>query len=215
MRLVFVSAIAACCLAACVTPPPASPSYPTIASSGDFRPDRSMMICRGFRATNAPPSDARGRLSSYTPYVNYNNRVILALKPVNGGCLSSGFGPRGRSRHEGIDISAATGTPIYSGAKGVISEAQWRSGYGYQIVVDHGWGLYTRYAHMNDFAPGIRVGTPVDAGALIGYVGSSGNATGAHLHYEVLTGNIRRGRGSIDLKARDPFSLPPYQRSVS
>ncbi|MEM7661023.1 MAG: M23 family metallopeptidase [Pseudomonadota bacterium] len=222
MRFGLMSFCAAILLAACTT----YPAYPTdsssgsrnppspIASSGEFRADRDLLVCRGLSPSNAPPIDARGRITTYSPYVNYNNRVILALKPVRGGCFSSGFGRRGRSSHKGIDISASRGTPIFSGAKGVIAEAQWRNGFGNQIVIDHGWGLYTRYAHMTDFGPGVAVGAPVDSGAIIGYVGATGNATGAHLHYEVLTGNIRNSLGSIGLQAIDPFSLPPYVAPV-
>ncbi|MEO0883762.1 MAG: M23 family metallopeptidase [Pseudomonadota bacterium] len=204
-------------LGACTTYPSGTSggSSPTVASAGDFQPDREFTLCRGLSPSNAPPIDSRGRITTYTPYINYNNRVILALKPVRGGCFSSGFGRRGRSSHKGIDISASTGTSIYSGARGRIAEAQWRNGFGYQIVIDHGWGLYTRYAHLNGFAPGITVGASVGAGALIGFVGSSGNASGPHLHYEILTGDIRNSRGSIGLQAQDPFSLPPYTPSVS
>jgi len=217
MRLGLVSFGAAMLLAACTTYPstyPTDSAAPPVASSGDFRVDRSFELCRGLSPSNAPPTNG-GRIRSYTPFVNYNNRVVLALKPVPGGCLSSGFGPRGRSVHKGIDISAPTGTPIYSGARGVVAEVQWRNGFGNQIVIDHGWGLYTRYAHMNDFADGVRVGAAVDAGALIGFVGTSGNASGPHLHYEVLTGNIGNPRGSIGLQAIDPFSMPPYTPPAS
>ncbi|MEM6898855.1 MAG: M23 family metallopeptidase [Pseudomonadota bacterium] len=211
MRPGLLLGCAALLLGACTS----YPSYPTVASTGEFRPDRTFTVCRGLSPSNAPPSDSRGRIRTYSPYVNYRNRVVLALKPVIGGCFSSGFGRRGRSTHKGIDISAPTGTPIFSGAGGIIAEAQWRSGFGNQIVIDHGSGVYTRYAHMNDYAPGIAVGAPVEAGAAIGFVGRSGNASGPHLHYEVLTGNIRNSRGSIGLRAIDPFSLPPYTPSVS
>jgi hypothetical protein len=86
--------------------------------------------------------------------------------------------------HEGIDITAAYGTRIIAPAAGRVIKVANESGYGIMVVLDHGYGLETRYAHMS--RPGVRVGQSVRRGDLLGYVGSTGLSTGPHLHYEVL-----------------------------
>ena len=87
--------------------------------------------------------------------------------------------------HTGIDFAAPIGTPIYATADGKVEEVSIKySGYGKTIVIDHGFGYKTRYAHMHDFA--IRQGQNVKRGELIGYVGNTGISTAPHLHYEVL-----------------------------
>jgi len=88
-------------------------------------------------------------------------------------------------RHNGLDIANKTGTPIYAAAAGTVTEATWNAGgYGYYIIIDHGGGLKTRYAHLSKFAT--RVGDQVAKGQNIGFVGSTGNSTGPHLHFEVM-----------------------------
>jgi len=100
--------------------------------------------------------------------------------------------------HEGIDITAAYGTRIIAPAAGRVIKVGWENGYGNMVVVDHGYGLETRYAHMSRWA--VRVGQTVKRGDLLGYVGSTGLSTGPHLHYEVL----RDGRAVDPLR----FILP-------
>ncbi len=99
------------------------------------------------------------------------------------GTVTSGFGYRWGRLHAGIDIGAATGTPIHAARGGVVSYAGVMGGYGNIIVVDHGGGMTTRYAHQSQL--GASVGQTVQAGDRIGYVGSTGNSTGPHLHFEV------------------------------
>lgn len=105
------------------------------------------------------------------------------------GYVSSGFGVRadpfsgGRSHHLGIDIDARTGDPIKAAADGVVSFSGIKPGYGNTVIVDHGNGYQTLYAHnQKNF---VRVGDPVRAGHVLGTVGSSGRSTGSHLHFEV------------------------------
>jgi murein DD-endopeptidase MepM/ murein hydrolase activator NlpD len=102
--------------------------------------------------------------------------------PVNG-TLTSTFGWRWGRMHEGIDIGAPGGSPIAAVASGVVIHAAWLGGYGNLVVIDHGGGIATAYAHQSSIAVGS--GTAVSQGQTIGYVGSTGHSTGNHLHFEV------------------------------
>jgi murein DD-endopeptidase MepM/ murein hydrolase activator NlpD len=88
--------------------------------------------------------------------------------------------------HAGIDISVPTGTPVHATADGTIMSAEWAGQYGRMVVIDHGSGLHTQYAHLSQLD--VVAGQWVRRGALIGRSGSSGRSTGAHLHYEVRRG---------------------------
>jgi murein DD-endopeptidase MepM/ murein hydrolase activator NlpD len=114
------------------------------------------------------------------------------------GRLSSPFGRRGASMHEGIDIAAARGTPVRAAAAGRVVHSDWSiSGYGNLVIVEHRGGLVTLYAHNR--VNRVRVGQYVEAGQVISEVGRTGHATGPHLHFEV-----RR-----DGKPRDPLDFLP------
>ena len=107
--------------------------------------------------------------------------------PVSGPVVS-GFGMRWGRMHEGIDITCATGTPVRAAGAGTVIWAGWRGGYGNLVVVDHGGGLSTAYAHNSSFASS--VGQAVAAGQVISYAGSTGNSSGPHVHFEVrVNGN--------------------------
>ena len=118
-------------------------------------------------------------------------KKFLMKTPVDGARLSSGFGMRkhpilGYSRlHGGVDFAAPTGTPIYAAGDGTIKRANRFGSYGNYIAIRHANGYETAYAHLNGFARGIRAGTRVRQGQVIGYVGTTGRSTGPHLHYEV------------------------------
>ncbi len=119
---------------------------------------------------------------------------IPAIQPVANSDLrrvASGFGFRihpiykTRKLHTGMDFSASTGTPIYATGEGKVKEVKKsRRGYGNHVVIDHGFGYQTLYAHMSKFA--VSRGTTVKRGDVIGYVGSTGTSTAPHLHYEVI-----------------------------
>jgi len=102
--------------------------------------------------------------------------------PVNGAVVS-GYGMRWGRLHEGIDIAASTGTPIWAAAAGTVIHAGWLGGYGNLVVVDHGNGLATAYAHASAILVG--VGQQVAQGESVALVGSTGNSSGPHLHFEV------------------------------
>ena len=107
--------------------------------------------------------------------------------PVDGPVVS-GFGMRWGRMHEGIDISAALGTPIHAAAAGAVIHAGWLGGYGNLVVVDHGDGLATAYAHASAIL--VAVGQQVSQGDTLSLVGSTGNSSGPHLHFEVrVNGN--------------------------
>jgi murein DD-endopeptidase MepM/ murein hydrolase activator NlpD len=93
---------------------------------------------------------------------------------------------RGFSRyHSGVDLMAPYGSPIRAAAGGTVIYAGWYYAYGKIVDIQHADGIITRYAHMSAFAPGITRGTPVSAGQVIGKIGTTGNAHGAHVHFEV------------------------------
>ncbi len=96
--------------------------------------------------------------------------------------------------HEGIDITAAYGTPIIAPAAGRVVKVGWENGYGLAVEIDHGYGVTTRYAHQSRTA--VVVGQQLKRGDRIGFVGSTGLSTGPHLHYEVLV----EGRPTDPLK---------------
>ena len=102
--------------------------------------------------------------------------------PVSGP-VTSGFGMRWGRMHEGIDIAVGMGTAVRAAAAGTVIYAGWMSGYGNLVVVDHGNGLSTAYAHNSSLAVG--VGQSVSAGELVSYSGNTGNSTGPHVHFEV------------------------------
>ena len=97
--------------------------------------------------------------------------------------VGSPFGPRGDRFHPGIDLPAATGTPVGAAASGVVTWAAPADGYGNLVIVAHGSGVSTFYAHLS--AMSVRVGQKVSTGSQLGLVGATGEATGPHLHFEV------------------------------
>lgn len=138
--------------------------------------------------------------------------------PLEFSRISSGFSVRrhpisGRWKaHKGIDFAAPTGTPIRASGDGVIAFAGVKGGYGNAVVIKH-WSNYsTLYAHMNSFAKGMRRGTKVSQGEVIGYVGSTGWSTGPHLHYEFLVNNEPRNPLSIEIPNAQPLAGAELQR---
>jgi murein DD-endopeptidase MepM/ murein hydrolase activator NlpD len=105
--------------------------------------------------------------------------------------------------HDGADLVAPTGTPVYAASDGVVIGAAPNGGYGNWIRIDHQGKLSTVYGHLSSFAPGIQEGARVSQGELIGFVGNTGRSTGAHLHFEILSNG----------KAVDPLSYPELKRA--
>ena len=134
-------------------------------------------------------------------YFDYFNREGKNVKksilktPLDGARLSSNFGMRKHpisgynKMHKGVDFAAPKGTPIYAGGNGIIEFAGNNGGYGKYIRIRHNNEYKTAYAHLSGFKKGISKGKRVNQGEIIGYVGSTGNSTGPHLHYEILFNN--------------------------
>ena len=119
-------------------------------------------------------------------------KKALMKTPINGARLSSAFGMRKHpidgynKMHRGTDFAAPMGTPIMASGNGIVTRARWCGGGGNCIKIKHNSTYETIYAHMKSFARSIRKGVRVKQGQIIGYVGSTGNSTGPHLHYEVV-----------------------------
>lgn len=116
-------------------------------------------------------------------------RSTPTLWPI-AGWLSSGYGNRkdpfdgSPDFHPGLDIAAERGAPIRATADGTVESAGYNGNYGNSVLINHGFGISTRFGHMSGFA--VRAGQQIRRGDVVGYVGSTGRATSAHLHYEIL-----------------------------
>ncbi len=110
-------------------------------------------------------------------------------------------------RHEGIDFAANPGTPVMAAGDGVVTRREWSGGFGNLIEIRHANGIVTRYGHLQGFATGLTPGERVSQGEVIGYVGSTGLATGPHLHYEFRVNGVAREPRDADLGSGDPVPL--------
>jgi len=180
-------------------PAPGAPSFAAFESE--------LSLCPRMTVSNAPASDAERRVRDFSPMILVNG-VSIAANPTRGACLSSAFGPRGRGQHKGVDYYSSVGGPILAAGAGTVVERKYRDDYGNMLLIDHGEGVYTRYAHLSSFAPEALVGQRVAAGQQIGLMGNTaGYSIPIHLHYEVLTGDYNTPRESFGLEARSPFAL--------
>ena len=127
----------------------------------------------------------------------------LGLAPRPGLMPPAPRGFRTLFMHEGVDLAAPVGTPVYAASGGVVVGAAANGGYGNWIRIDHPGKLATVYGHLSEFAPGIESGVQVSQGELIGFVGSTGRSTGAHLHFEILKNG----------EAVDPLTFPEARRA--
>lgn len=142
--------------------------------TGIYKPDGSSLR----KAFNRNPLPVTRITSRFNP-----NRVHPIFKTVR--------------PHRGVDYGAPTGTPVRVTGDGRVAFAGRQRGYGNVIIIDHGRGIRTLYAHLSRFAPKLSAGQPVEQGKVIGYVGSSGWATGPHLHYEF----------QVNGKTKDPLTV--------
>lgn len=147
--------------------------------------------------------DARGR--SYQP--------SILRTPVNYTGVSSPFSMHRMHpilgivrKHTGVDLAAPRGTPVHAAADGTVTYVGWISGYGRIVKLKHAMGYATRYAHMSAFADGLDEGDHVEQGQTIGYVGSSGLATGNHLHFEIRKNGVPHAPLKMALPSGKPLS---------
>ena len=159
---------------------PAAPIMPGLRSPEDtFGLLRDLLEGIESRLRNVQTDvDKRNALAAATP----------SIWPAHG-WLSSTVGNRrdpftgARDYHAGLDISADRGSPVYATADGTVAQSSYEGSYGNLIVVDHGYGLETRYGHLASYR--VKAGAQVKRGDILGTVGSTGRSTGSHLHYEV------------------------------
>ena len=155
-------------------------------------------------------TDKSGHTNYYTPK-GLSMRKAFLRSPVDFRRISSRFGKRkhpvlNRMRlHKGVDYAARRGTPIQSSGDGKIIFKGRKGGYGRVVIVQHGSRYQTLYAHMNGFKRGIRTGKYVKQGQTIGFVGSSGRATGPHLHYEFRVNGSHRNPLTVKLPNAAPI----------
>jgi murein DD-endopeptidase MepM/ murein hydrolase activator NlpD len=138
-------------------------------------------------------------------------RRAFLLAPVEFRRISSRPGARRHPvlgtirRHEGIDYAADVGTPVLAAGDGIVLRREWSGGYGNLIELRHANGITTRYGHLDGFAPGLQVGARVRQGEVLGYVGSTGLATGPHLHYEFRIHGVARDPRQVDFGTGEPI----------
>ena len=152
-----------------------------------------------------------GRATFYDEQGNSLRRAFLRA-PVEFRRIASGFS-RSRyhpilgiwRRHEGTDYSASRGTPVLAAGDGVVIRAGWGGGYGNLVELRHRNGITTRYGHLSRFGRGIRPGVRVKQGDVVGLVGSSGLASGPHLHYEFRVNGVARDSRRVELGQGAPL----------
>ena len=143
------------------------------------------------RATYGGGSSGGNVNTSDSVNYSYTPLGISFIRPISGGIISSRFGVRSRIRrsvHTGLDLAASSGTIVRAAASGTVSFVNWKGSYGKLIVIDHGGGVQTYYAHLSAWS--VYSGQSVSQGQVIGNVGSTGNSTGPHLHIEVRLNGV-------------------------
>jgi murein DD-endopeptidase MepM/ murein hydrolase activator NlpD len=159
-----------------------------------------------------------GSAGYYTPNGLAMRKAFLRA-PVEFSRVSSAFNPhrlhpilntiRG---HMGTDYAAPTGTPVHAAGDGRVSFAGTKGGYGNALILAHGGNVSTLYGHMSRFARNMRVGTHVQQGEVIGYVGMTGLATGPHLHYEFLMSGVHKNPQTVQLPGAEPLRAADLEK---
>lgn len=172
-----------------------------------------------YEAVLYPRDDDSGR---YYAANGRSMRKAFLRAPLAFSRISSNFNPRRwhpvlnrRVPHRGIDYVAPSGTPIRASGDGKVVTAATNATNGRYVVIRHGEQFQTKYLHMQRFARGIRAGTQVTQGQTIGYVGSSGLATGAHLHYEFLVHGTHRNPRTVQLPKAEPIAATEREQFLA
>jgi murein DD-endopeptidase MepM/ murein hydrolase activator NlpD len=166
--------------------PAAAPTAAAAVATTEDSPDTTIGVLKGLLgAIESRLSSVRTKIESQQALA----RATPSIWPL-AGWLSSGFGSRkdpfngANDFHEGLDIAADKGTPVRATADGVVESAAYNGAYGNAVLINHGFGISTRFGHLSAFA--VRAGQQIHRGDVVGFVGSTGHATGPHLHYEIL-----------------------------
>jgi murein DD-endopeptidase MepM/ murein hydrolase activator NlpD len=151
-----------------------------------------------------------GSIAYFTPEGKSIEKSLMRT-PINGAKLSSRYGFRihpilGYNQiHQGTDFAAPIGTPVMASGAGTVEYSGWKGGYGKFISIRHSAVYQTNYAHLQDYAKGIRRGAKVQQGQVIGYLGSTGSSTGPHLHYEVIVHGRKENSQTLKLPSAAPL----------
>jgi len=151
-----------------------------------------------------------GSIAYFTPEGKSIEKSLMRT-PINGAKLSSRYGFRihpilgYNQMHQGTDFAAPIGTPVMASGAGTVEYSGWKGGYGKFISVRHSAVYQTNYAHLQDYAKGIRRGAKVQQGQVIGYLGSTGSSTGPHLHYEVVVNGKKENSQTLKLPSAAPL----------
>lgn len=171
---------------------------------------------RTYRAIRFESADKQ--IADYFTPDGRSMRKQFLRAPLDFTRISSNFNPRRLHpilntirAHQGVDYAAPTGTAIKAAGDGRVSFVGNKGGYGKAIVLEHGGAISTLYGHMSRFTAGMRAGSRVKQGQIIGYVGSTGSATGPHLHYEYLVNGIHKNPRTVGLPDAQP--IPPSYRA--
>lgn len=151
-----------------------------------------------------------GSIAYFTPEGKSIEKSLMRT-PINGAKLSSRYGFRihpilGYNKmHQGTDFAAPIGTPVMASGAGTVEYSGWKGGYGKFISIRHSPVYQTNYAHLQDYAKGMRRGTKVQQGQVIGYLGNTGSSTGPHLHYEVIVNGRNENSQTLKLPSATPL----------
>jgi murein DD-endopeptidase MepM/ murein hydrolase activator NlpD len=165
----------------------------------------SLDLGKGRKVTVYRHKDKSGNVDYYNEKGESLRKALLRT-PINGARITSRFGMRthpilGYSKmHRGVDFGALSGTPIYAAGDGVVDYAGWKGGYGNYVRIQHGGKYASAYGHASRIAKGIKPGTRVKQGQVIAYVGSTGQSTGPHLHYEVMVNDKQVNPAGVKFK---------------
>ena len=207
--------------AAYVAVPAPAPEQPAVAPPEPAKPARHREVFSGQPgfggfSTNSRPALDGAELQRLVAERDAEARRAAAARPVDvpsdmaaqtqQAAIAAPPPPRivrALFMHDGVDLVAATGTPVYAAADGIVIGAAPNGGYGNWIRIDHPGKTATVYGHLSGFAAGIEEGARVSQGELIGFVGNTGRSTGAHLHFEILSNG----------RAVDPLAFPETKRA--
>ena len=190
------------------------------------RIDASKVLAATFTTGGKTYTGFRFERNGKAEYFDADGRPLkksFIRSPIQFARLSSNFGARrhpvlGRMRmHKGVDYAARTGTPIMAAGDARVQFAGWQGGYGNTVILDHGRGHTTLYAHMSRLG-NYRTGARVNQGQVIGYVGSTGLSTGPHLHYEFRVNGVHRNPLSVTMPPPEPLKgaeLAAFQAQVA